>query len=262
MLSASSARHLGRRARDRGRSHGCVPGAPAWCFELYAVAACIVRPPTTVRTTPMFLMSSGSASCGSRSRMTNWRGCPPASCGGAHPRRRRESPPATWSGCRSRPAGLRTACSSASCVPTRTRRRRTSPRRCAPTRRRSRSRCRRRAVAGRENRPLKPHHNPDGPDRPERTTRGGPLIVLPAPRCASRWAGKSPISGSSTNRRSVAASIRCALTAVWISRSTQLERLADPFLIGCRHVVRSLDRRAPCSPARQALGVVAGSSES
>ena len=78
--------------------------------------------------------------------------------------------------------------------------------------------------------------------------------MLPAPRCASRWAGKSPISGSSTNRRSVAASIRCALTAVWISRSTQLERLADPFVIGCRHVVRSLDRRAPCSPLVRALG--------
>ncbi len=35
-----------------------------------AYAACTVRPPTTVRTTPMFLMSSGSASCGSRSRTT------------------------------------------------------------------------------------------------------------------------------------------------------------------------------------------------
>ena len=44
-------------------------------------------------------------------------------------------------------------------------------------------------------------------------------------------------------------------------RLEQIERLADPFVIGCRHVVRSLDRRAPCSPARQALGVVAGSSE-
>ena len=33
-------------------------------------AGCTVRPPTTVRTTPMFLMSSGSASCGSRSRTT------------------------------------------------------------------------------------------------------------------------------------------------------------------------------------------------
>ena len=33
-------------------------------------AGCTVRPPTTVRTTLMFLMSSGSASCGSRSRTT------------------------------------------------------------------------------------------------------------------------------------------------------------------------------------------------
>ena len=31
-------------------------------------------------------------------------------------------------------------------------------------------------------------------------------------------------------------------------RLEQIERLADPFVIGCRHVVRSLDRRAPCFP--------------
>ena len=44
-------------------------------------------------------------------------------------------------------------------------------------------------------------------------------------------------------------------------RFEQLERLVDPFVIGCRHVVRSLDRRALGAPACQALGVVAEPSE-
>ena len=41
-------------------------------------AGCTVRPPTTVRTTPMFLMSSGSASWGSRSRTTKSASLPAA----------------------------------------------------------------------------------------------------------------------------------------------------------------------------------------
>ena len=60
-----------------------------------APAGCIVRPPTTVRTTPMFLMSSGSASCGSRSRMTKSASLP-AVIDFTPPMRSHSSPKPVW----------------------------------------------------------------------------------------------------------------------------------------------------------------------